>query len=278
MDSPLKYHGGKHYLAQWTISHFPPRDGDRPWNRFCDVCCGSCAIPLAMDPEGISEIVNDVDLAVANFWAVLRHPAWSAEFIRRANLMPVSGTEFLFSKAMVNHSLRKEQDVDFIDGAVWFFVLCRQSRQALQKDYVTPTSRTRRGMNEHVSAWLSAVDGLPDVVERIRRWEVRGMTMTDFIALYDSEKTLFYIDPPYLQETRYAKKSYKYEITRDDHAELLKQLSGISGRFALAGYKSKLYDQAAEEFGWRVESFTTSKQSSSKKEKPKAVECLYLNY
>lgn len=60
----------------------------------------------------------------------------------------------------------------------------------------------------------------------------------------------FYIDPPYLQQTRpQSGASYGHEFGEGDHAAPLERLRGIKGRAAVSGYRSDLYDQALAD--WR---------------------------
>ncbi len=162
--------------------------------------------------------------------------------------------------------------------AACFFVLNRQSRQGLGKDYCTPTKRLRRGMNENVSAWLSAVDGLPEVHARLRRVEVRCQDFTDFIHELDSPETLFYCDPPYMHETRSSTGEYKHEMSDEKHWELLAVLGAISGKFLLSGYRSEVYDHAAEINGWRRVDFKIDNKASSSKTKEIKTESVWMNY
>ena len=146
------------------------------------------------------------------------------------------------------------------------------------KDFATPTTRTRRGMNENVSAWLTAVDGLPDVHQRLRRVEIRNMDAVKFIQQYDHANCLHYVDPPYLHETRTATKAYQHEMTREQHHELLQAMAVIQGRFILSGYRSELYDIHAKHCGWRRVDIEIDNKSSGAKVKEKKTECLWLNY
>ena len=47
---------------------------------------------------------------------------------------------------------------------------------------------------------------------------------------------LFYLDPPYLHETRATTGEYEYEMTISQHADLLDALVAIKGWFLLSGY------------------------------------------
>ena len=89
-------------------------------------------------------------------------------------------------------------------------------------------------MNENVSAWLSAVEGLPEAHARLGRVEIRNMDACEFIQKYDHPKALFYCDPPYLHQTRHEKAAnneYTHEMTFEQHDNLLSRLSAIIRAF-----------------------------------------------
>lgn len=56
-------------------------------------------------------------------------------------------------------------------------------------------------MNKQASAWLSAVEGLPAVHDRLKRVVILDRPAIEVIRTQDGEKTLFYLGPPYLHET-----------------------------------------------------------------------------
>lgn len=269
---PIKWHGGKSYLAKWILEHFPSRDSYTHYN---EPFAGGLSVLFAHDPEGKSETVNDLNFGLTNFWQVLQAGKWFRHFERLVSVTPLSQVEFEYSSKV---DFESEEDHPEVVKAFDFFVKYRQSRQGLGKDYATPTRRTRRGMNENVSSWLSAVDGLPEAHERLRRVEIRNMEATAFIRKYDHEKALFYIDPPYLHETRVTTGDYEYEMSEEDHNELLKCLAFIKGKFILSGYPSTLYRMWSASQSFRCVEKQIDNKASSKKTKEKKTECLWMNY
>lgn len=53
---------------------------------------------------------------------------------------------------------------------------------------------------------------------------------------------LIYADPPYVLSTR-TRKNYKYEMTDNDHIELLDALMDHRGSVMLSGYDNELYSR-----------------------------------
>jgi DNA adenine methylase len=272
MKSCLKWHGGKRPLASKIVALMPPH------TRYVEPYCGSCAVLFAKSPEGVSEYINDADGELMNFWRVIRRPGAFEQLQRMLEATPLSQWDF----ENASDESRDMYGSDFEPDATkaWrFFVRMRMSRQALGKDYCTPTSRLRRGINEQVSAWLTAIDGLPEIHARLKTVEIWNVPALQIIEKLDSPETLNYIDPPYLAETRSSGGEYgDYEMSESDHSELLGLLTELDGKFLLSGYRSSMYDQWAKAAGWRRIDLDVPNHASGSREKERKTECIWMNY
>lgn len=267
LSSPLKWHGGKSYLADRIIALLPPRD---TWHLYREPFFGGGSVLLRLDPEGLSEAVNDLHGELVNFWRVLAQTP--DRMLRVLWSTPLSQEMFDDAAHFAHHT-------DAVKRATAFFIRCRQSRQGLMKNFATPTRRLRRGMNENVSAWLSAVDGLPEIHERLKRIEIRNMDAVEFIQKYDDPQAVFYCDPPYVHETRHnGGGEYRHEMTIEQHRELLSTLEHMQGRFLLSGYRCDLYDTCADMWGWRRVDRAIDNKSSGKRAKEMKTESIWMNY
>jgi DNA adenine methylase len=141
---------------------------------------------------------------------------------------------------------------------------------------VTKT-RTRRRMNGEVSAWLSAIDGLPDVHARLRRVLVLNRPALEVIRQQDGPQTLFYCDPPYLHETRTTCNVYgPLEMSTSDHQEFLDTIRSVKGRVMVSGYPSELYDHVLT--GWSRHTFDMPNQAAGGSSKRRMTEVVWCNY
>lgn len=268
VSAPLKWHGGKHYLAKRIIELMPPHV------HYVEPFFGGGAVLFAKPEsliEGHSEVVNDLYGDLAIFWKVLQSPGLFEEFQKLVSLTPFSKTAF--------EETLKTQPQDNVRAAANFFIRYRQSRQGLGKDFATMSrTRTRRGMNEQVSSWLSAIEGLPEAHERLKRVVIFNEDALKVIEREDDPSTFFYLDPPYLAETRVAKTSYVHEMSEVQHEEMLSTLGWIKGKFLLSGYPHPLYEKMAKNFGWHRVNIEIDNKASSQKVKPTKTECLWMNY
>ena len=272
--APIKWHGGKNAfngkLAKWIVSLMPEHV------HYVEPYAGGLAVLLNKDPEGVSEVVNDLHRGLTTFWRVLGNRR-AFEFMQQRLLMtPFSEPEFEQSKARLESELAGQFEPDV---AADFFIVCRQSRQGLMKDFATMSqNRVRRGMNEQVSSWLSAIEGLSEIHERLRRVVVFQRDALDVIRSQDGPNTLFYVDCPYLPETRSTKTDYQFEMNEAQHKELLGVLANLRGKFILSGYRSPLYNAAESAYGWRSAEFQIPNNASSRKTKDRKTEVVWMNY
>lgn len=258
---PLKWHGGKSYLADWIISLMPKH------LHYVEPYAGGLAVLLAKDPNdarhkwetngktssserGTSEVVNDLNGKLTNFWQVLSCQVSFPKFKRILEATPFS--QQLWNESESN---KKLQDLEYdVEKAVAFFIRCRQSRAGSFKSFATLSrNRTRRGMNEQASAWLNCIDGLPEVHDRLKRVVILYDDALKVIRSQDEPKTLFYLDPPYVHSTRSPStiKAYEYEMSDDDHRALLVTIRGCKGKVMLSGYDNEIYDEMlCKQRGW----------------------------
>jgi DNA adenine methylase len=274
MNVPLKWHGGKYYLASRIVALMPPH------LHYVEPFFGGGAVLLTRDPEnqslwlpshkGVSEVANDIDGRLINFWRTLQDPARFETFHRRAEAIPMARAEWEAAHAYAHGT-------DPVADAVAFFVDCRQSRSGQMACFTPVTrSRTRRKMNGNVSEWLSAVDGLPEVHNRLRRVFVENMPAIDLIRREDAVGTLFYCDPPYLHETRASTGAYRFEMAEQEHKDLLAVLLGCKGKVMLSGYPSDLYDSMLA--GWTRHTFDLPNHVAGGAEKRRMTEVLWCNF
>ena len=266
LDPPMKWHGGKYKYAKRILALAPPHE------TYVEPYCGACHVLLRKNPDDISEVVNDVYGDLTNFWRVLQDEQNFAKFHRIIEAVPCSEIEF-------RDAMKGLGQGDTVQRAVKFFIAARLSLSARMKDFTSLTKkRLRRRMNEQVSAWLTTIEGLPTVHARLKRVLILNDDALEIIRKFDSPTTWFYLDPPYLQGTRTAKDVYQFEMTEWQHKKLLLVLSRIKGKFALSGYRSKLYDLAANKWNWKLTEFPATIHSAGGKTKRKATECVWMNY
>jgi DNA polymerase-1 len=278
LTSPIKWHGGKSYQVRGIVALMPNH------LHYVEPYAGALWVLLARDPNdmrfkvgekshecGASEVVNDLNGNLTNFWRVLQGPEDVDRFRLVVEAMPFSEREW-------QDAAERLADPDPVVRAVAFFVHCRQSLGARMNAFTSTTKkRTRRMMNAEVSAWLTAIEGLPEVHARLKQVLILNQPALDVIRGQDHPYTLFYLDPPYSHETRTATKVYgEFEMTDADHRELLTAIKAIQGKVILSGYGNELYDR--ELAGWRRETKEIANHAAGGKSKHTMTEVYWLNF
>lgn len=262
MKGPLKWFGGKYYLASKIVARMPPH------THYVEPFFGGGAVLWAKDPEGTSEVVNDIYGRLMNFFRHIADPDQFRGFYGRVSLLPFS--EELWEACQEEHP-------EPLEDAVRFFIYNRQSRAGQMKEFATLSrTRTRRGMNEQVSAWLGCVNGLEEVHERLQRVAILRDTACAVIDQQDGPETLFYLDPPYLHETRTSSKNYAHEMSCEGHEELLDMCKQCQGKVILSSYPNQLYTDWL--FDWNREDIDIDNKVSGGARKRRMTEVLWTNF
>lgn len=273
LRSPLKWHGGKSYLARRIIARLPEHE------TYVEPFIGGGSV-LLNKPPAAREVAGDLNAGLIQFWYDLqqdkkdpaRYPfnGDSLEFLPDlVDLLGYNEGVFLSAKEGRYAEARPR-----FGPSLDFLIRNRFSRGGLGKDFAW-SDRLRGGQPGDANAWETIKGELPAIVERVRRVEFHCCDAVQLIRSNDSIGTLFYCDPPYLSETRTVKKAYQHEMTRDDHAALLGALKACRGMVFLSGYRNPIYDEVLA--GWKRIDFEIANHSGQGKTKQRRVECLWTN-
>jgi DNA adenine methylase len=267
LTTPLKWHGGKYYLAPEIVELMPPH------LHYVEAFAGGLSVLLSKNPDGVSEVVNDLNSDLTNFWDALKDEETFARMKRILDATPFSQVEW-------ERAQGRMQDPDPARRAAFFFIFCRQSLSGRMKNFAPITrNRTRRRMNEQASAWLGAVDGLNQVHARLRRVVVLNDRAVKVIRSQDGPNTLFYLDPPYVHDTRMTIGEYgDQEMSLDEHVALLETLVKCRGKVMISMYHHSLYDALVKERKWRLKEFQLPNNASAGPYKRRMTECVFMNF
>jgi len=230
----FSWYGGKYSHLKWLLPLLPPA------HHYVEPFGGSAAVLLNRSPSPI-ETYNDLDGEVVHFFRILREQPGG--LIAALKLTPYSRGEF------ASALLPPGDSPSDLERARRFFVRIGQSFSARHQgiasgDWSCTRGEPRRGMSREVSGWLSQIDGLDRVAQRLLRVQIENLPALDVIQRYDTPRTLFYCDPPYPHESRAEpNKGYAHEMTDEDHRELARILHQIQGRAAVSGYYCPLMEE-----------------------------------
>jgi len=262
LRSPVKWHGGKHYLASRIIELFPEH------RVYLEPFGGGASVLLNKQPAEI-ETYNDLDARITRLFRVLREQGDA--FIAAAALTPYSQAEF-------EDCSDYPAEATELQKALCDFVRWRQSFGGQGKTWSCTTTRARGGIAGDVNAWWTAVELLPQIIARLQPVQFACQPAVDAIRKFDHVEGLIYCDPPYVHATR-AKGSrdvYGVEMTDDDHRELATVLHECKAKVMLSGYASPLYQELYGD--WRIVDFEMANHAAGGSSKRRMVERIWMNY
>lgn len=252
-------------MTGWICSFLPRH------HRYVEVFGGSAAVLFAK-PASPIEIYNDLDSGLVTFFRVLRDPVQFHEFYRRVQLVPYSREEYYAARTTW------DQTDDSIEQAVRWFVVARWSFSGTwgRSWGYDLAEYTPRGP-AHISKWLSVLDMLPAFHHRLMRVSIEHDDWAKILDRYDDPATCFYLDPPYMPDTR-KNIAYRHELTADDHAALVERSLRLTGMVLLSGYRSPVY-RPLEDAGWVRQERDVPLRSKNHRRAvaERRQECLWIN-
>jgi len=209
------------YLASEVVTRMPRH------LHYVELCPSNLDVLLDRDPDdprlwlvdksgkrGVSEVINDFNGTVTNFWHVLRHEDDFARFRHMVEALPPDEQEFLEGTGSMDLT-------DPVSRAVLLFATCRRS--------LAGGANVCNGV--HPPGWLSVVPGLPAVYSRLVRVLIVNRPPPELVRSQDGPHTLFYCN-----------------LSRPHDPELLTRLRQVQGKVMLNGEDSPLYDNVLA--GW----------------------------
>jgi len=229
---------------------------------------GAASVLLNKSPVEV-EAYNDLDLRITRLFRVLQKEG--REFVQRIQFVPYSEREF-------ECAADYPQGASDLDKAMCDFIRWRQSFGGRGRTWSYTTKRARGGMAGDVNAWWTAIEQLPEIIERLRRVQILSQPAIDAIRRFDHPEALIYCDPPYLHETRApnSRDVYGIEMTEEEHRQLGEVLTKCVSKVVLSGYPSPLYEDMFR--CWRRVEFDIANHAAGGRKKSRKCETLWLNW
>lgn len=240
IDSPaIRYHGGKFRLAPWILAHFPA-------HRIYVEPFGGAAGVMIQKSRAYSEVYNDLDGDLVNFFRVVQNAGLRNRLIEACVLTPYARDEF---------EIAWQPDSDPVERARRLVIRAQMGFGSAGATKGTTGFRidTKREYETAQHVWAQYPSSLEALGLRLTGVMIENRPAIEVIAAHDSPASLFYVDPPYVHETRCrvsmgTDRGYRHEMSDDDHAELLAVLQAVEGMVIISGYPNPLYDDMLK--GW----------------------------
>ena len=105
---------------------------------------------------------------------------------------------------------------------------------------------------------------------------IENLDAIDCIRQYANDRSLMFLDPPYVHSTRVSTNDYKHEYTDEQHERLIETLLEVPGHKILSGYESPIY-QPLLDAGWELLTKRVCCHASGMSKKTYRTEALYCS-
>ena len=226
---------------------------------------GGAASLLFAKPQSKVEVYNDLNSDVVDFFRIFHDLADLKQLRRKLFYTPWSRE--LYKEFQRNWHLQEDR----VERIYRWFVVQRMSYSGMGAAVGTCFKRKR-----NVAAYFRwTCDNLDIFVDRLRHVQIENESWEVILERYDGTDTLFYLDPPYVPETRVAPDMYKHEMSLPEHKQLLEAIAKLKGAVALSGYPNPYYDSLQ----WkRTDIDTFSQTSLGHNTDARRVESVWTNY
>lgn len=243
--------GGKAILATRIVDLLPLHDA------YVEPFGGAANVLLTKRPSRL-DVYNDVDDGLVGFFRVLRERP--DELAAALELTPYSRREFEIARATWRST------GDELERARRWFVWTWQRYAGDQERSSWASDVLGRRNGSRSATWARRIGELREWACRWRHVQVECADWRVILDRYDAPSACFYLDPPYLPETRLGG-GYKHELTREHHEELVERVRSLDAAVVLSGYDSALYRQLEHDGFERFEFPAWSGQGNGRTQK-----------
>lgn len=258
--TPISYYGGKQNMLQHILPNIPEH------RIYTEAFFGGGAVFFAKEPSE-SEIINDINVQVMNFYEVCKTDFMSL-------LLKVEATVFARSTYSVAMTMYKMPHLFNKVQQAWAFYVatnmgfgCRIGSWGMDKY----GKRAKAFQNKKLS-----FDEL--IPKRLTQAQIESGKAVKVIKQYDNSDAFHYVDPPYIDTEMGHYEGY----SRAEYRELLDCLSNIKGKFLLSGFPNDVLDQYRTKNKWHIKCFdkpkTAAKATLGKPRTARKTEVLVANY
>lgn len=264
LPGPFPWMGGKGRAVKKLLEKVPNNT-----EIYCESYGGAASLLFNRAPAAV-EIYNDIDNRLVTLMRVLQDPEKFERFCNKLYFTNYSLQEFRDAIEMMNNPKASDEEL-----AYSFFVAQNQGFGGWIPRFEGNWGRSfisSRGMASSVSAWLTRLGKLREWHDRISRVQIDSrdaITVMNYWDMWEEGKrTLHYLDPPYVLETRKYENegghSYVYEPDIPYHESLVKNILELKGAVVLSCYDHEVYEPLADA-GWEKWQWETSSSAAGRK-------------
>jgi len=207
LKSPIWWVWWKSKLSKEVISLFPKH------KHYVEVFGGGLSIFFKKHPSKL-ETINDINSELINLYRIIK---------TKPKTLSDELNNMLISREIFNKIKIKEyKPKNNIERSAYFYYLISQSFWSKGDNFAMSTKSWRKPKSIYKSFFKWS--------KRFKFVVIENMSFEKIISKYDSDKTFFYLDPPYYDYEKY----YKWGFKKSQHLLLRDSLKNIKWKFLLS--------------------------------------------
>ena len=229
MKTPIAYYGGKQNLAN-TITHLIPEH-----EIYIEPFCGGAAILFAK-PKSKTEILNDTNDNIMNFYKIMRRPKTAAALQRLINeALHCEATHQKTKDIWINPAKHTPISRAF---ATWY-----QCNFSFAKKPGDSFARS----NEFGNRTTNKIKTFNESINRLKNVTLYNTDAITALNKHNTMQTFAYIDPPYIN----TECAHYNDYTELQYTTLLDFLTiQYKGKFILSTYKTETLTKYTQQNNW----------------------------
>ena len=273
----ISYIGGKARISKWIVP-FIPNDIETYVEPFSGMFWVFFKMNLKDYPNLKTVVYNDFNSLNANLFKCSKEydVLWEKISQYPCQTLGVSDTPIEYSELF-----RSCQTEVFSND----LVITEENRFDIAAKYVYVLTQIFSGSKPETSNYMDYkvlifMDKLRDKKFREHFDKITFVENMDFqevISKYDSDKTYFYVDPPYWKTENYYS---NHDFDRNDHERLALSLKSMKGKFSLSYYDFPLLSKwfPKLDYVWEMKEFAKAAAAKSGTKQNMGEELLIMNY
>lgn len=271
MKPLFKYYGGKQRLSHRIVKMMPDH------KTYCEPFAGAASVLLQKpikerekdkDSGEYREVLNDINDYLLSFYKVLQDEESVMRLAYRLMFTPYSRQQ----KRETVYMYRDDTAKDDVEKA-WLVVT------GLAQSYIGGLNLTSWGApvrvyDPAIRRFRNSVDNVFVLADRLSEVYLESLKGDKCIANWDSDDTLFFVDPPYADTQN---RPYIEGYSIEDYQNLINQLSNIKGKFILTSYMN---NEVTIPDDWHIIDVRTkiTVGRSYKSDSKERLECIFCNF
>ena len=251
LKPPFAWIGGKSKMAKEIVERIPLH------TTYAEVFGGSLAVLYAKErlQRKYTEVVNDMNEDLINLHRIIQ---------TRPQSLQMELNRMLSGRIFFKDSITKTPRNDIERAALYYYSIVHSFGGKRDNYAMCKKARSPKNIYKRFQVYA----------ERLKPVSIENLDFREFIKQYDSDSTLFYLDPPYVGTENYYKNKKTFDLK--DHRDLCKILKSIKGKFLLSYNDCELVRNLYQ--GFTIETLETHYRINMQTQNVKRKELLVRNY